>query len=100
MVITLVMFVSFASLYFGCSSHAASAARASQLLQSLTRKPISNNQQIKSVVDSALDQTLKTFEYDPSYAKLDYPGGDVPVVRGVCADVIVRAFRSAGVDLQ
>jgi uncharacterized protein len=31
---------------------------------------------------------------------LDYPGGDVPATTGVCADVIVRAFRQAGVDLQ
>jgi uncharacterized protein YijF (DUF1287 family) len=69
-------------------------------IQELTRKPISNIPQIKQVVDSAIEQTRYTFEYDPSYAKLDYPNGDVPRVRGVCADVIVRAFRSAGVDLQ
>lgn len=66
----------------------------------MTRKPISNIPQIKKVVDSALEQTQYTFEYDPSYAKLDYPNGDVPRERGVCADVIVRAFRSAGIDLQ
>lgn len=66
----------------------------------LTRRPISDVPQIKQAVDSALDQTERTFEYDPSYAKLDYPGGDVPIERGVCADVIVRAFRGAGVDLQ
>jgi uncharacterized protein YijF (DUF1287 family) len=28
------------------------------------------------------------------------PNGDVPLDRGVCADVVVRAFRAAGVDLQ
>jgi Uncharacterized protein conserved in bacteria len=38
--------------------------------------------------------------YDPSYVSLSYPGGDVPVSRGVCADVVVRAFRAAGIDLQ
>src|SRR5205823_14847572 len=38
--------------------------------------------------------------YDPSYVQLRYPGGDVPKERGVCADVIVRAFRDLGVDLQ
>jgi len=41
-----------------------------------------------------------TVHYDPSYTSLDYPGGDVPRERGVCTDVIVRAFRAAGVDLQ
>ena len=38
--------------------------------------------------------------YDPAYVKLDYPGGDVPQERGVCTDVVVRAFRALGVDLQ
>ena len=26
--------------------------------------------------------------------------GDVPMVRGVCSDVVIRAFRTLGVDLQ
>ena len=26
--------------------------------------------------------------------------GDVPITTGVCSDVLVRAFRKAGVDLQ
>lgn len=38
--------------------------------------------------------------YDPAYVKLAYPGGDVPDDRGVCTDTVIRAFRSAGVDLQ
>ena len=84
----------------GCASRRANAEAASAKVQSLTRRPISDIPQIKNAVQSAIDQTLRTFEYDPSYAKLDYPGGDVPIERGVCADVIVRAFRSAGIDLQ
>ena len=84
----------------GCASRASKVEAASAKVQSLTRRPVSNLPQIKNVVQSAIDQTLHTLEYDPSYAKLDYPGGDIPIERGVCADVIVRAFRSAGVDLQ
>ena len=38
--------------------------------------------------------------YDPGYVKLKYPGGDVPAGSGVCTDVIVRAYRKAGIDLQ
>ena len=38
--------------------------------------------------------------YDPRYVRIRYPGGDVPIDRGVCSDVIVRAYRHAGVDLQ
>ena len=55
---------------------------------------------VKLVVDAAIDQIGSTVAYDPSYVKLSYPGGDVPVDRGVCSDVVVRAFRKAGVDLQ
>jgi uncharacterized protein len=64
------------------------------------RRPLSNSSQIKSLVDSAFEQSTQTVEYNSSYTKLAYPNGDVPISGGVCADVIVRAFRSAGVDLQ
>lgn len=38
--------------------------------------------------------------YDPAYVRLAYPGGDVPADRGVCTDVVIRALRVLGVDLQ
>lgn len=41
-----------------------------------------------------------TVKYDPSYEKLTYPGGDVPMERGVCTDVVIRALRLKGIDLQ
>lgn len=41
-----------------------------------------------------------TVEYDPAYVSLDYPGGDVPQDRGVCTDVVIRALRLLGLDLQ
>ena len=83
-------------------SDAVASSRKSQATpaESLNRRPISDVPQIKKVVDSALEQTRQTFSYDPSYTKLDYPNGDVSIERGVCADVIVRAFRNAGIDLQ
>jgi uncharacterized protein YijF (DUF1287 family) len=52
------------------------------------------------MIEGAKEQTEQTFYYDPAYVKLDYPGGDVPLERGVCTDVVVRAFRKGGVDLQ
>src|SRR5205085_1169991 len=55
---------------------------------------------LKLIIDGAIDQVGKTTGYDPSYQKLDYPNGDVPIETGVCSDVIVRAFRKAGIDLQ
>ncbi|BDD05814.1 DUF1287 domain-containing protein [Aureibacter tunicatorum] len=38
--------------------------------------------------------------YDPTYFALDYPNGDVPADRGVCTDVVIRAYRKLGIDLQ
>lgn len=49
---------------------------------------------------AAEEQVGVTIIYDPQYVKLAYPNGDVPLERGVCTDVIVRAFRAIGVDLQ
>ncbi len=67
-----------------------------------TQKPWASNTspQLKQLVESAIDQTRVTTGYDPSYVGIDYPGGDVPLETGVCSDVVVRAFRKAGIDLQ
>ena len=54
----------------------------------------------KLLAQAAARQVGVTNLYDPSYTRLAYPGGDVPLERGVCADVVVRAFRAIGVDLQ
>jgi len=62
--------------------------------------PVNSAPNLKLIIDGATDQVGKTVSYDPSYQKLDYPNGDVPIETGVCSDVIVRAFRKAGVDLQ
>jgi uncharacterized protein YijF (DUF1287 family) len=52
------------------------------------------------LAEAARSQVGVTRRYDPSYVRLAYPGGDVPPDRGVCTDVVVRAFRAIGVDLQ
>lgn len=41
-----------------------------------------------------------TLNYDPTYVVIPYPNGDVPIDRGVCTDVIIRAMRLEGLDLQ
>lgn len=38
--------------------------------------------------------------YTEGYVSMSYPLGDVPREMGVCTDVIVRALRNAGLDLQ
>ena len=53
------------------------------------------------IVKSARKQIGKTIIYDPKYVGLSYPNGDVPLKRGVCTDVVIRALRdSAKIDLQ
>lgn len=52
------------------------------------------------LVDGALELTRQQVTYDPSYFSIDYPNGDVPSDKGVCTDVIIRAYRKIGVDLQ
>lgn len=52
------------------------------------------------VLIGAKKAAIQAGEYGAGYLTLDYPGGDVPRDRGVCTDVVVRAMRNAGVDLQ
>lgn len=53
------------------------------------------------LIMAARQQIGITLSYDPAYVSLDYPNGDVPRARGVCTDVLVRAYRDAfGFDLQ
>ncbi len=53
------------------------------------------------VVAAARSQVGRTTIYDPAYVRLGYPLGDVPIDRGVCTDVVIRAFRDGlAMDLQ
>lgn len=55
----------------------------------------------KALIESARFQVGRTLLYDPSYIRLNFPNGDIPEYRGVCTDVIIRAYRRAfGYDLQ
>jgi len=52
------------------------------------------------LIRKAREQIGVTVHYDPAYRKLSFPGGDVPPDRGVCTDVVVRAYRRLNIDLQ
>jgi uncharacterized protein YijF (DUF1287 family) len=55
----------------------------------------------RDFVDAARIQIGKTVMYDSRYQVLDYPNGDIPMDRGVCSDVVIRAMRSSlKLDLQ
>ena len=48
----------------------------------------------------ALELIHQNVTYDPSYFSISYPNGDVPYDKGVCTDVVIRAYRKIGIDLQ
>ncbi|MEM1408514.1 MAG: DUF1287 domain-containing protein [Bacteroidota bacterium] len=52
------------------------------------------------MADSAETLTEDHMIYDPSYFSISYPNGDVPRGKGVCTDVVIRAYRKLGIDLQ
>jgi uncharacterized protein len=96
-----VLFLALASLT-GCQG-----VRSSQRAVEVPDRALAEAMQVKAdatplekINAGAIEQTTQTTSYDPSYVKLGYPNGDVPIETGVCADVVVRAFRKGGIDLQ
>lgn len=73
-----------------------------QILFILLLNPAVNGQEAFyiSLADSAFTLTKVQVTYDPSYFTIDYPNGDVPADKGVCTDVVIRAYRKKGIDLQ
>ncbi len=61
-----------------------------------------NNLEIwrKQIITGALKQVGKVSSYSLEYQNLSYPGGDINPTQGSEGDLLVRAFRYAGVDLQ
>ncbi len=55
----------------------------------------------RKLIRAASAQIGVTLTYDSAYTRLAFPGGDVPRGKGVCTDVVIRAYRDAlGIDLQ
>jgi hypothetical protein len=54
----------------------------------------------KLILEGARKEVKKRTIYNSAYVKINYPGGDVPYSQGACTDVVIRAFRNAGIDLQ
>lgn len=49
---------------------------------------------------SALARTKESITFDNSYYEIDFPAGDIPANKGNRSDLIVRAYRGVGIDLQ
>lgn len=52
------------------------------------------------LADSTLVLTKQKVRYDPNYFRIPYPNGDIPADKGVCTDVVIRAYRKMDIDLQ
>lgn len=63
-------------------------------------RPAAVSQPDDPIVAAARKQIGVCVSYDAAYRSIDYPGGDVPSATGVCTDVIIRALRLNGHDLQ
>jgi hypothetical protein len=77
------------------------AMRHLALILALLADPVLAGSEPSRLTAAARDQVGVTVIYDPSYARLEFPGGDIARDRGVCTDVVIRALRDAwGIDLQ
>jgi uncharacterized protein YijF (DUF1287 family) len=52
------------------------------------------------LIAAAIERTHHSVRYVSDYARISYPGGDVPEGTGVCTDEIIRIYRAVGIDLQ
>ncbi len=67
---------------------------------SLGHSAQSQNTFYDSLSNAAIALTNQNVTYDPTYFSIPYPNGDVPSNKGVCTDVVIRAYRKVGIDLQ
>ena len=83
----------------GCTSEPIGSDSQPQLPSGATTTEISVPA-IQKMIENAKSQTRTTRGYTQDYVAIGYPNGDLPPETGACTDVIIRSFRSAGVDLQ
>lgn len=67
----------------------------------VARPVLADETPAEKLIVAARAQIGVTLIYDPSYLSIAYPNGDIDRLYGVCADVIVRAYRDGlALDLQ
>lgn len=70
------------------------------VLQACTPTLFAQTEFSQKLSTAAQELTKQQVSYDPQYFSISYPNGDVPSDKGVCTDVIIRAYRKVGIDLQ
>lgn len=96
-----------ASFSINCKHYTESNIKA-ELAENSDSRKIQDEQEVKDNVsdfqkklsESAIKIVDPTIRYIPDYVSIPYPNGDVPKSMGVCTDVIIRAYRNLGIDLQ
>ena len=101
-VVGLVVLLIFSGFLFGCGGVGPPGSSESRISDLPERPPVSEilSEPVRKELESAHQQLQTTPGYSQDYFVIPYPGGDVPAGTGACTDVVIRAFRAAGVDLQ
>jgi len=95
MKLSLILLVIFFS--FGCKKSEKITSTEYNLTISSIENPKTFEEKLSNAAISIIDENVV---YTPDYVSLKYPNGDVPAKTGVCSDVVIRAYRKLGIDLQ
>lgn len=82
---------------FGCKKAEKNNLKTENISVATIENPSTFEEKLSNAAISIIDETV---QYDPSYIGIKYPNGDVPKNKGVCTDVVIRAYRKLGIDLQ
>lgn len=82
---------------FGCKKTKKNNLKAETISVATIENPSTFEEKLSNAAISIIDENVV---YTPDYVSLKYPNGDVPAKTGVCSDVVIRAYRKLGIDLQ
>ncbi|GAA4076998.1 DUF1287 domain-containing protein [Flavobacterium cheonanense] len=82
---------------FGCKKAEKNNLKTEKISVATIENPSTFEEKLSNAAISIIDENVV---YTPNYVSLKYPNGDVPAKTGVCSDVVIRAYRKLGIDLQ
>ena len=88
-------------LFLNCKKEAIKTEIAQQIESKPTTQLIENPTDFyEKLSNAAISMIDPEVVYTPDYVGIKYLNGDVPAKTGVCTDVVIRAYRKLGIDLQ